>query len=71
MLIPRSGWNHDFLKANEVAFKNRCAIFQQHGDHFLKIGLQLFQGFRLAVGTRESRYVAHQEARFLAALNHR
>ena len=69
-LSPRSGRQHDLLQAHEIALQRRLAVFQQHGDHLLEVGLQFIEGLALAVSARKARNVANEKARLRTALDH-
>ena len=60
----------DLLRSDELGFQARRPIFEQHVDHFAKIGRQLVERFTLRMRTRESRHVANKKPSFNIALDH-
>ena len=58
------------MQAHKITLQRRVAVFQQHGDHLLEVGLQFIEGLALAVSTRKSRNVANEKARLRTALDH-
>jgi hypothetical protein len=58
------------VQAHKITRQRRVAVFQQHGDHLLEVGLQFIEGRALAVSTRESRNVANEQTGFCTALDH-
>jgi hypothetical protein len=60
----------NLLQANEISFELGLAILKQHLNHLMEVGLQFLNGFSLAMGPGESRYIANQQSRAGTALNH-
>lgn len=48
--------------ADEFAFDGEVAVFEQHLDHFLEIGVEFVEGFALGMGTGDAGDVADIEA---------
>jgi len=65
----RHSFDDDGLRADEFGLELRFAVLEQHRNHFAKIRVQLIERRSLAVRSRESRYVAHVEARIRAVLD--
>ena len=52
------------LSSDELRFEVGFAILKQHGDDLSQVGLQLLQGFALAVRSTETGNVPYEEACF-------
>ena len=59
------------LGPDELRFKMRLAIFEEHGDHFGEIGLNLIQTRTLTMRSTKTRNVSDQDAGLGIALDHR
>jgi hypothetical protein len=61
----------DGLRADEFGFELGFAVFEQHGDDFAKVGVQLVEGGALTVRAPESRHIAHVKLRVRTMLDDR
>lgn len=62
---------HDCLRADVVSNPFRSPVLEEQRDNFTEIGVELVEGFALAVGAREARHVADIQAGVAAAFNNR
>jgi hypothetical protein len=58
------------LETHEITLHGRLPVLQQHGDNLPEVHLQLFKGVGLAVSTRETGDVTHEQSSIRTALDH-
>ena len=57
------------LRADELTFEHRLAVFEQHLDHFAHVAVKLVERFALRMRTREAGHVANEQAGFGVAFD--
>lgn len=62
--------NRDGLRAYKFSFQLRLTVFEQHGDDFLQIQVQLLQRRALRMSTGKAGNVADEQFRFRATLDY-
>lgn len=69
--LAHASGNGHVLYADELRFHHRLAVFQQHGDDFAQIVVDLIQRFALRMGTGKSWHETSEQAGLRTTFDHR